>query len=161
MNKEPLILLIAVFVSMLAAKASEPPSLTLLQKQMLVYAYQTGGYPLASVIYQESSGCANLHGKNPHVLGCGQILLSTARYITGEPISAWMLEHDWQTNITVAWWTLRDCIKLFGLPGGYTCYTAGTPKASSMTKYQRDHSVYVHEIQHRLKELKSLPVDTK
>ncbi len=160
---------LSAIVVLLVAGANSPamgaprsPVFTPQQKQAIVEAYRLGGLRFAAIIYQESSGCAFLHGKlDPYAFGCSQLHHDTADGIAGAHVSTHILMHDYDLNLHIGAEQLRRCTVLFGKFGGITCYNAGIPVARRMTPYQRNHSPYLHAIERRIRELKALPLSTE
>ena len=163
-----LILLVVLLLPISAANSARLPSLTATQKQVIVKAYHLGGVVLAAIILQESSACVykiamiRFHtGKPDHAYGCGQLHSKTADNIYGSHVPKYVLIHEQDLNMEIAYQLLRNCVAEFGWYGGITCYQAGQPATSAMTKYQREHSDYLTIILRRMNELRRLPKDTE
>ena len=142
--------------------APRGPSLTHLQKQMLVTAYNIGGYRLSAIIFQESSACIHVHSPiDKRACGCGGTHTDTAGYVANSRVSCRMLDTDWDFSIRIANAYLQQCTLLYGEKGGVSCYHWGLPASYRMTTKQLDTSDYLHTIERRIRELQALPLDTQ
>ena len=156
------LLLLGSGLSPSAWSAPRGPSLSHWQTVELVEAYQYGGYRLAGIILQESSACEVVHSPiDPLACGCSGIHAATASMLIGSDVSCAFLDIDWDFSIRVAELYLQRCTELFGRAAGISCYTLGIPKARTLTHYQLTHSPYLHTIERRIRELQTLPLDTK
>jgi hypothetical protein len=142
-------------------RATRRLTLSRFQSQMLVYAYQIGGYRLAAIILQESSACTRLHGDGGKAHGCGQMHSKTWQYVAGFKAAPWWLDHDPWLAIRAANLYLQECTKEFGEWGGITCYETGAPKARHLSYYELNHSAYLEKVERRITELRQLPLDTE
>jgi hypothetical protein len=138
------------------------PSLTMLQKRMLVKADFIGGPRLAGIIYQESSACLQVHSViDPLACGCSGLHADTASYVVGSKVACSFLDIDWDFSIRVANLYLQKCTELFGYLPALSCYNVGIPKARTMTRTELLHTDYLKTIEHRMSELRQLPKDTE
>ena len=157
-----LILLVVLLLPISAANSARLPSLTTIQKHMLVKADFIGGPRLAAIIYQESSACYQVHSDlDPLACGCGGTHAATASYVVGSEVACEFLNIDWDFSIRVANLYLAKCTELFGYIPALSCYNVGIPKAKTMTLEQLLNTDYLQTIEHRMSELRRLPKDTE
>jgi hypothetical protein len=142
-------------------RATRRLTLSHFQSQMLVYAYRIGGYRLAGIILQESSGCKHIHGDKGKAFGCGQMHKETWHHVATFDASTWWLLHDPWMAISAANLYLDECTRAFGELGGISCYRYGMPAASNMKAYELNHSAYLEKVERRITELRQLPLDTE
>lgn len=159
--RSKLILLFTLLL--LGLQANARPALTLAQKQALAEAWHAGyhvGLPLAftSIVYVESSGCAQVDGDNGLAFGCSQVHAGAAYAATGVHIPAWILsDSNLRTlNMAVGARYLQMCIDRFGWPAGIGCYNQGLH--TRLNRHALSHLRYTKRVLAAMKWLRNLPM---
>lgn len=142
-----------------------PPTTPRQLAALAIAAREAGVFDLTlteqALIGKEDAYCAGGDGDDGVSLGCGQVQLATAGFITGHATTAHRLRHDDAYNIHVSVLYLNWCMaRERSWARGLVCYNAGPAVADTTTEAQANRNPYVRDMRRWIRRIQELPRST-